>query len=138
MKITVSTNVAADIAEVWRAYNTPADIMVWNTASPDWHTTASAVDLRVGGAFSSRMEAKDGSFGFDFAGEFTAVEPPHRLAYTFGDRVGVVEFAEGPEGVTVTVTFDGEETHSEEQQRAGWQAILDNFAKHVESESGTA
>lgn len=133
MKIAVSTIVAADIADVWRAYNTPADIMVWNTASPDWHTTASAVDLRVGGAFSSRMEAKDGSFGFDFAGEFTAVEPPHRLAYTFGDRVGVVVFAEGPEGVTVTVTFDGEETHSEEQQRAGWQAILDNFAKHVEA-----
>jgi uncharacterized protein YndB with AHSA1/START domain len=136
VKIAVSTIVAADIAEVWRAYNTPADIKVWNTASPDWHTTASAVDLRVGGAFSSRMEAKDGSFGFDFAGEFTAVEPPHRLAYSFGDRVGVVEFAAGPEGVTVTVTFDSEPMHSEEQQRAGWQAILDNFARHVEA--GTA
>ncbi len=136
MKITVSTVVAADIAEVWRAYNTPADIMVWNTASPDWHTTASTVDLRVGGAFSSRMEAKDGSFGFDFAGEFTAVDAPHRLAYAFGDREGVVDFVEGPAGVTVTVTFDGETTHSEEQQRAGWQAILDNFARYVQA--GTA
>lgn len=132
MKITVRTLVAADIAEVWRAYNTPADIMVWNTASADWHTTASSVDLRVGGKFSSRMEAKDGSFGFDFAGEFTAVEPPHRLTYAFGDRVAEVLFAEGPAGVTVTVEFDAEETHTEEQQRAGWQAILDNFARHVQ------
>jgi len=134
LKITVSTIVAADIAEVWRAYNTPADIMAWNTASPDWHTTASTVDLRVGGAFSSRMEAKDGSFGFDFAGTFTVVEPPHRLAYAFGERVGVVEFATGPAGVTVTVTFDSERTHSVEQQRAGWQAILDNFARHVHAQ----
>ncbi len=132
MKITVSTVVNAPIAEVWRAYNTPADILVWNTASADWHTTASAVDLRVGGQFSSRMEAKDGSFGFDFAGEYTEVIPHQRVAYKFGDRVGVVEFAELPGGVAVTVTFDAEETHSEEQQRAGWQAILDNFARHVE------
>jgi len=138
VKITVSTLVTADIAEVWRAYNTPADIMAWNAASADWHTTASTVDLRVGGAFCSRMEAKDGSFGFDFAGEFTEVEPPHRLAYTFGDRVCVVEFTAGPAGVTVTVTFDAEQTHSEEQQRGGWQAILDNFARHVHARYRTA
>ncbi len=137
MKITVHTVVKAPIAQVWRAYNTPADIMVWNTASADWHTTASTVDLRVGGRFSSRMEAKDGSFGFDFAGEYTEVVPQQRLAYTFGERVGVVEFAEGPSGVAVTVTFDAEDTHSEEQQRAGWQAILDNFARHVEARHDT-
>ncbi|WP_353268821.1 SRPBCC domain-containing protein, partial [Gemmatimonas sp.] len=83
----------------------------------------------------SRREAKDGSFGFDVAGEFTAVDAPQRLAYACGDREGVVEFAEGPAGVTVTVTFDGETTHSEEQQRAGWQAILDNFARYVQAES---
>lgn len=137
MKITVSTVVAAPIADVWRAYNTPEDIKVWNTASPDWHTTASAVDLRVGGKFSSRMEAKDGSFGFDFEGEYTKVEPPKFLAYTFGERVGQVEFSDGPAGVTVTVTFDSEPSHSEEQQRAGWQAILDNFARHVVAQQGT-
>lgn len=131
MQITVSTVVAAPIADVWRIYNSPDDIKVWNTASPDWHTTASTVDLRVGGIFSSRMEAKDGSFGFDFAGEYTKVEPPTRLEYTFGGRLGVVTFAEGPTGVTVTVTFDSEDSHSEEEQRAGWQAILDNFARHV-------
>ena len=138
MKISVSTVVAAEIVEVWRAYTTPADIMAWNAASADWHTTASTVDLRVGGAFCSRMEAKDGSFGFDFAGVYTEVQPPHRLAYTFGDRVCVVEFSEGPAGVTVTVTFDAEQTHSEEQQREGWQAILDNFARHVHARNQTA
>lgn len=131
MKITVSTLVAAPLQEVWRAYTTPQDIKAWNTASPDWHTTAASVDLRPGGKFSSRMEAKDGSFGFDFAGEYTIVVPMKIIEYAFGDRVGLVEFEERAEGVAVTVTFDAETTHSEEQQRAGWQAILDNFARHV-------
>ena len=132
-RITVSTVVAAPLADVWRAYTTPADIMVWNTASPDWHTTAASVDLRPGGEFSSRMEAKDGSFGFDFAGTYTRIEPHRLIEYSFGDRLARVEFADGgsAQGVTVTVSFDGETTHSEEQQRTGWQAILDNFARHV-------
>lgn len=131
MKITVSTVVAAPLAEVWRVYTSPDDIKVWNTASPDWHTTASVVDLRVGGRFSSRMEARDGSFGFDFEGEYTRVEAHRLIEYRFGGRVAQVEFAEVPAGVEVKVTFDAEETHSEEQQRTGWQAILDRFARHV-------
>ena len=131
MKITVSTIVPAPIDEVWRAYTTPDDIKQWNAASPDWHTTAATVDLRPGGKFSSRMEARDGSFGFDFEGQYTQVVPHQLIEYTLGDRTAVVEFAEGIEGVRVTVTFDGEPTHSEEQQRTGWQAILDNFARHV-------
>ena len=131
MQITVSTVVAAPLAEVWRAYTTPADIVVWNTASPDWHTTRATVDLRPGGRFSSRMEARDGSFGFDFAGEYTRIEPLRLIEYVFGDRVGRVEFAEGPAGAVVTVTFDAETTHPVEQQRSGWQAILDSFARHV-------
>jgi len=131
MKIVVSTIVAAPIHEVWRAYTTPEDIKLWNTASAGWHTTAASVDLRPGGTFSSRMEAKDGSFGFDFAGEYTKVVPHQLIEYTFGDRVGVVEFSQGVQGVTVTVTFDSESTHSEDQQRTGWQAILDSFARHV-------
>lgn len=131
MKISVSTIVAAPLQEVWRAYTTPEDIKLWNTASPDWHTTVASVDLRPGGKFSSRMEAKDGSFGFDFAGEYTQVLPLQRIEYAFGDRVGLVEFKDGAGGVTVTVTFDSEQTHSEEQQRTGWQAILDSFARHV-------
>ena len=136
MKITVSTVVAAPIAEVWRAYNSPEDIKAWNTASPDWHTTASTVDLRVGGGFSSRMEAKDGSAGFDFAGEFTNVVPHKLLQYKFGDRIALVDFVEGANGVTVTITFDSETTHTEEQQRAGWQSILDNFARYVVARRG--
>ncbi|BDT67198.1 hypothetical protein os1_13690 [Comamonadaceae bacterium OS-1] len=136
MQITVSTVVAAPIATVWAAYNAPEAIKVWNTASPDWHTTASTVDLRVGGQFSSRMEAKDGSFGFDFAGEYTKVEAPHLLEYRFGERTGRVEFAEGPAGVTVTVTFDAENVYPEEQQRTGWQAILDSFGRYVVAGKG--
>lgn len=131
MKITVSTRVAAPVADVWRAYTTPEDIKAWNAASDDWHTTAATVDLRVGGKFSSRMEAKDGSFGFDFAGEYTKIVPNQLIEYAFGDRKATVTFEEKAGEVTVTVTFDAETTHSEEQQRSGWQAILDNFARHV-------
>ena len=86
---------------------------------------------RMAARVASRMEAKDGSFGFDFAGEYTRVVPHDVIEYTFGGRVGLVEFTQGPPCVTVRVTFDAEATHSEEQQRAGWQAILDNFARHV-------
>lgn len=131
MKIAVSTTVVAPLQEVWRAYTTPEDIKLWNAASSDWHTTTASVDLRPGGKFSSRMEAKDGSFGFDFEGEYTKVVPHQLIEYSFGDRVAQVEFVQGDHGVTVTVTFDSESTHPEEQQRTGWQAILDNFASHV-------
>lgn len=133
MKITVETDVAAPIEEVWRAYTTPEDIKQWNAASDDWHTTAAAVDLRVGGTFSSRMEAKDGSMGFDFEGTYTNVLENKRIEYSFGDRAAQVEFADGPKGVRVRVTFDSEPTHTIEQQRDGWQAILNNFARHVEA-----
>lgn len=133
MKITVQTTVKAPMAKVWEAYVTPEDIRQWNTASDDWHTTQSTVDLRVGGSFTSRMEAKDGSFGFDFAGIYTKIIPHEWIEYTFGERSGTVQFADTAEGVTVSVTFDAESQHPEEQQRQGWQAILNNFAKHVET-----
>ena len=129
MKITVETTVAAPIRDVWRAWTTPDDIKQWNTASDDWHTTAAAVDLRVGGAFSSRMEAKDGSMGFDFAGTYTRIVQHELIECSFGDRVLLVEFSAGKNGVTVRETFDSEPTHSVDQQRQGWQAILINFAK---------
>jgi uncharacterized protein YndB with AHSA1/START domain len=132
MKITVETTVAAPLAEVWRAYVTPEDIKAWNAASDDWHTTAASVDLREGGAFSSRMEAKDGSQGFDFAGTYTKIVPNERIEYAFGDRTAEVSFTPRSDDVTVRVTFDAETEYSEEQQRAGWQAILDNFARYVE------
>lgn len=133
MKIVVSTIVKAPIDAVWHAYTTPDDIKAWNAASDDWHTTSATVDLRPGGKFSSRMEAKDGSFGFDFAGEYTNIIQHQRIEYAFGERTASIEFAEGAEGVTVRITFDSEQTHSEEQQRAGWQAILENFARHVQA-----
>jgi uncharacterized protein YndB with AHSA1/START domain len=132
MKITIETLVHAPVQEVWRAWTTPGDIMLWNAASDDWHTTRASVDLRVGGGFSSRMEAKDGSMGFDFAGTYTQVVEHQLIECSFGDRNLRVEFLPGAGGVTVRETFDAEETHSVEQQREGWQAILDNFARHVE------
>jgi uncharacterized protein YndB with AHSA1/START domain len=133
MKITVETPIKAPIAKAWRAYTTPADIKQWNAASDDWHTTQSTVDLRVGGAFSSRMEAKDKSFGFDFAGTYTRVVPNELLEFSFGDRAATVQFVPVANGVTVRVTFDAESENPVEQQRQGWRAILNNFARHVEA-----
>jgi len=131
MKITVETTVAAPIEEVWRAWTTPDDIKQWNAASDDWHTTAATVDLRVGGAFSSRMEAKDGSFGFDFARTYTKVVPHQLIEMAFGGRTAVVEFIHKDASIVIRETFDSEETHSADQQRQGWQAILDRFARYV-------
>ena len=133
MRIVVSTLVEAPIHEVWRAYTTPEDIKAWNTASPDWHTTAATVDLRPGGQFSSRMEAKDGSMGFDFEGEYTEIVEQQLLVASFGGRSLRVEFIPGEAGVTVRETFEAETTFPPEQQRQGWQAILSNFARHEEA-----
>jgi len=131
MTITVATTIPAPIEKIWAAYTTPADIMRWNAASDDWHTTAATVDLREGGAFSSRMEAKDGSMGFDFAGTYTRIIPHQLIEYEFGGRAARVEFLPGAGGVTVRVTFEPETTFPVEQQQAGWQSILDSFARHV-------
>ena len=132
-RITVETTVSAPIATVWNAYTSPEAIKQWNAASDDWHTTAATVDLRAGGQFSSRMEAKDGSFGFDFAGTYTKIEEHRLIEYSFGDRTAQVLFAGTPGGVKVQVTFDTEPTHSLDQQRTGWQAILENFRRYVEA-----
>jgi uncharacterized protein YndB with AHSA1/START domain len=131
MKITVTTVVRAPLAEVWRAYTTPDDIKVWNAASTDWYTTQAEVDLRVGGKFCSRMEAKDGSFGFDFAGEYTKLIPQQLIEYVFDERNVSVNFTESSDGILVKVSFDPESIHPEEQQREGWQSILNNFAKYL-------
>jgi uncharacterized protein YndB with AHSA1/START domain len=133
--ITVETKVAADIATVWHAYTNPDDIIKWNAASDDWHTTAATVELHEGGHFSSRMEAKDGSQGFDFAGTYTRIVPYAVIEYAFGERHARVDFVEGGDGVTVTVAFDPENQFPEDMQRAGWQAILDNFKRHVEAKN---
>jgi uncharacterized protein YndB with AHSA1/START domain len=133
MKISVETTISAPIQKVWRIYTAPEDIKQWNAASDDWHTTAATVDLRVGGSFSSRMEAKDGSMGFDFAGTYTKVVENQLIEYSFGDRHAQVEFFNAPEGVTVRVTFDADSQYPIEQQQQGWQSILNNFKKHVET-----
>lgn len=135
MKISVETQVRAPIDKVWDAYVTPGHIVQWNAASDDWHTTKSTVDLRKGGAFSSRMEAKDGSFGFDFEGTYTNIILHSRIEYEFGGRIGVVDFRPAGDHVTVHVTFDAEAENPIEMQQQGWQAILDRFAKHVEGDA---
>jgi uncharacterized protein YndB with AHSA1/START domain len=133
MKITVQTTVDAPVAKVWQVYTSPADIKQWNAASDDWHTTFASVDLREGGRFCSRMEAKDGSAGFDFEGVYTKIVTHQRIEYAFGERTAVVEFVEeGSNGVTVRVSFDAETLHSADAQRQGWQAILDRFAGHLQ------
>ncbi|HUN24510.1 MAG TPA: SRPBCC family protein [Anaerolineales bacterium] len=133
MKITVQNHITAPLTQVWSAYTTPADIVQWNAASDDWHTTRAEVDLREGGEFCSRMEAKDGSMGFDFAGTYTKIVPFTRLEYSFGDRTAQIEFSSEAENTTsVRVTFDPENEFLVEYQQQGWQAILDNFKRYVE------
>lgn len=131
MQITVEVTLDAPIQKVWDAYVTPEDIVQWNAASDDWHTTSSTVDLRPGGKFSSRMEAKDGSEGFDFEGEYTNIVTHELIEYAFGGRTATITFKQAQEGVRVSVSFDTEDQNSAELQRVGWQAILDNFARHV-------
>jgi uncharacterized protein YndB with AHSA1/START domain len=133
MEISIETSVKAPIETVWHAYTSPDHITKWNFASDDWCCPRAASDLRIGGQFSSRMEAKDGSMGFDFAGTYTNIILQKLIEYSFGDRVAKVEFSPGSNGVVVRVTFESEGTHSVEQQRLGWQAILTNFARHAET-----
>ena len=131
MKITVETKIAAPIEKVWNSYISPDAIIKWNAASDDWHTVSARVDLRVGGEFCSRMEAKDGSMGFDFSGVYTKMVPMELIEYTFGKRKAKVEFLHEKSEILVKVTFDAENENSIDQQRQGWQAILNNFKKFV-------
>jgi uncharacterized protein YndB with AHSA1/START domain len=133
VKITVETLVKANLTSVWDTWNNPDDIKQWTAASDDWHTTQSTVDLREGGKFSARMEAKDGSGGFDFEGTYTRVVPQRVIEFRMGDgREVKVQFSEIADGVLVRETFEAETENDPELQRQGWQAILDNFARHVE------
>lgn len=132
--ITIEASINAPVANVWKFWTTPKDIMTWNSASEDWHTTKAENDLRVGGSFSSRMEAKDGSFGFDFGGVYDVVETNKHIAYTLGDGRKVdIRFESNGNTTQVTERFDAETENSVEMQKAGWQAILDNFKKYAET-----
>lgn len=135
MDITVEATVNADLGSVWKCWNNPEDIKQWNTASEEWHTTQSEVDLREGGRFSSRMEAKDGSMGFDFEGTYTKVIDNELLQYEMDDgRKVTVAFEQNGAGIKVTETFEAEKENDPEMQRKGWQAILDNFSQYVENQ----
>jgi uncharacterized protein YndB with AHSA1/START domain len=131
-KITVKTTIAAPIAKVWNAYTNPIDIINWNTADASWHCPKSENDLRVGGRFLSRMEAKDGSFGFDFEGTYNIINLHKEITYTMDDgRVAKTLFNEVDNKTEVETTFDAEEEYTLDLQRNGWQTILNNFANYV-------
>ncbi len=131
--ITVETTVDAPIEKVWQLWTKPEHIVHWNHASDDWHSPRAENDLRVGGAFSYHMAAKDGSFEFDFGGVYDYVSENQRIESTLGDgRIVQVNFSEGENGTHVLETFEAENMNSVELQRGGWQAILDNFKKYAE------
>ena len=131
MKIAVSVEITAPVAKVWDAYVSPEAINQWNFASDDWQCRDARVDLRVGGTFSSHMEAKDGSAGFDFEGTYTNIVEHQLIEYSFWDRSAVVRFEDAGDKTVVTVEFDGEDENPEDQQKEGWLAILKNFEKYV-------
>lgn len=134
MPITISATINAPVEKVWTYYTEPEHLMQWNFASDDWMCPSATNDLRVGGTFTSRMEAKDGSFGFDFGGTYSEVVPNERIVYSLSDgRKVELNFSEEDGVTTVETIFDAEKENPEEMQREGWQAILNNFKKHVES-----
>lgn len=132
--IKVQTSVNAPLAKVWECWTTPAHITKWNNASEDWHTPSAENDLRTGGRFSARMEAKDGSMGFDFGGVYTHVKEHELIAYTLDDdRKVTISFTSTGATTTVTESFEAEDENSIELQKGGWQSILNNFKKYTES-----
>lgn len=134
-KITIEVTVKAPAKTVWKLWKNPEDIIKWNNASDDWHTTRSENDLRKGGKFVSRMEAKDGSIGFDFTGIYDEVIPNKRIAYTLEDgrKVDII-FEDNGKETHITQSFEAESENSIEMQRDGWQAIMNNFKKYAENQ----
>lgn len=134
-KITIETVVAASPQKVWEAYVEPRHITKWNFASDDWQCPSAHNDLKVGGKYSARMEAKDGSFGFEFEAIYDEVVEPKTLTYTMGDgRKATTQFTDLGGKTKVTTTFDTEKMNPEQMQKDGWQAILNNFKKYVEAQ----
>ncbi|MFN7003835.1 MAG: SRPBCC domain-containing protein [Roseinatronobacter sp.] len=135
-QITVETRVPVSPATAWAAFTTPQAIMQWNQASPDWHCPTAEVDLRPGGRHVARMEARDGSMGFDFAATYSEVDAPHTLTLTLDDgRTARTSFVAEADGTRVTTVFDPETQNPVEMQRDGWQAILDSYAAHVTAQT---
>jgi uncharacterized protein YndB with AHSA1/START domain len=133
-KIKVEVVVDAPLAKVWDCWTSPDHVTKWNAASDDWHTPRATNDVKVGGSFSYRMEARNGSAGFDFWGTYSVVNPRERLHFLLGDGRHVdVRFIPEANRVRVVEEFEMEGTNSAELQRTGWQAILDSFKRHVEA-----
>jgi uncharacterized protein YndB with AHSA1/START domain len=134
--ITVENTVKAPVEKVWQFWTLPEHITKWSNASDDWHTPFAENDLKVGGKFISRMEAKDGSFGFDFGGVYDEVKTNKMIAYTLDDgRKVKINFSTNGDETKIVETFEAENTNSIEMQRGGWQSILDNFKKYAEANS---
>ena len=134
-KITVQTTVSASLDKVWERWTSPQHIVNWNFASDDWHCPAAENDLRTGGKFKSTMAAKAGDMSFDFEGTYDEVVDQKRIAYSLEDgRQVTVDFESLGDQTQVTESFDPDASHSADMQRAGWQAILDNFKKYAETE----
>ncbi|MFD0672745.1 SRPBCC family protein [Cohnella sp. GCM10027633] len=133
IKVTVQAVIQAPVNKVWQYWTEPGHITQWNRASEDWHSPRAENDLRVGGTFTTRMEAKDGSMGFDFGGVYDVVNEHEAISYTMGDgrRVEITFAAQG-DSTEVVETFDAESTHPVEFQQAGWQAIMNNFKSYAE------
>jgi uncharacterized protein YndB with AHSA1/START domain len=132
--ITVKTTIDAPVEKVWKYWSSPEHITQWNNASDDWHTPRAENDLRTGGKFMARMEAKDGSFGFDFGGVYDDVQENKYIAYTMGDgRKVEVTFSGNGNETEIEETFEAENENSLEMQKTGWQTILDNFKKYTET-----
>ncbi len=132
-KIKIRTIVLADKQKVWNYYTQPVHITKWNFADASWHCPTATNDLHIGGKYVARMEAKDGSFGFNFEAVYTEIKEGENFTYEFGGRYATVDFKE-MDGITeVSLVFDPETENSIELQRNGWQAILENFKKYTES-----
>lgn len=133
LRVTVETTVYTPVERVWKYWTEPKHITKWNNASDDWHTPFAENDLRVGGKFLSRMEAKDGSFGFDFSGVYDEVRINEGISYTIGDGRKVnITFISQENETKIIETFESENINPIELQKGGWQAILDNFKKYTE------
>jgi uncharacterized protein YndB with AHSA1/START domain len=131
--ITISSTISAPVEKVWKYWTNPEHITMWCNASEDWHAPRAENDLRPGGKFMTRMEAKDGSFGFDFGGIYDMVKPNELIEYTLGDgRVVTIHFSGLGEETRVVEMFDAENENPVEMQKGGWQSILDNFKKYAE------
>ncbi len=132
-KIIIRTTVSADKQKTWDYYTQPAHITKWNFADPGWHCPTASNDMKVGGQYKARMEAKDGSFGFDFEAVYTEVNSGNNFTYEFDGRYATIVFKEADGHTEVIIKFDPETENSIELQQNGWQAILDNFKKYVET-----